>query len=270
MDDVRLGQLFRAARIRRGWRQVDVATRAGVSQTAVSKVERGQLATLSLREVRTIAIRLEIQLDLTARWRGGEGARLLSARHGAMAEEVARRWPALGWVLRPEVSFSIWGERGVIDVLAWQPQHRAILVVELKTQLLDVGELLATLDRKRRLAPRVATELGWRDGSVSSCVLFLESRTNRRRLAQHAAVLRAALPADGRALRPWLVRPSEPIHALAFLPDSPAVTARFGSRGVQRVRMRPSTSIPPASCGAGRAKPPFAVIAQPELGQDRT
>jgi hypothetical protein len=142
-------------------------------------------------------------------------------------------------VLRPEVSFSIWGERGVLDVLAWHVEQRALLVVELKTELIDIGELLATLDRKRRLAPLVAKDLGWLSDSASTCVLLPDHRTNHRRLAQHAAVLRAALPADGRGLRRWLAHPAGPIHALAFLPDSPATTTGNESRGTQRVRARP-------------------------------
>ena len=48
------------------------------------------------------------------------------------------------WVVRPEVSFSIYGERGVIDVLAWHPARRAILVIELKTELVDINELMGT------------------------------------------------------------------------------------------------------------------------------
>jgi transcriptional regulator with XRE-family HTH domain len=236
MDDMRLGQLLRAARIRRGWRQCDVAARAGVSQQTVSRLERGMVAACRVEDVRRVASILEIQLEFHARWRGGEGARLISAQHSAMAEDASNRLPRFGWVVRPEVSFSIWGERGVIDLLAWHPQHAALLVVELKTELVDVGEMLGTLDRKRRLAREVARDYGWTPRSVSACVLLLQSRTNRRHVAQHAAVLRAALPADGRALRGWLAHPSEAIAALAFLPNPPSVSTRPGSGGLRRVR----------------------------------
>jgi hypothetical protein len=189
-----------------------------------------------LRDLRRLAAALEIQLDVQARWRGGEGSRLIAARHSAMAEEVARLLSRLGWELRPEVSFSVWGERGVIDSLAWHAAYRALLVIELKTELVDVGEMLGTLDRKRRLAPLVAKDLGWSPATISSCVFVRDDRTNRRHVAQHAAVLRAALPGDGRALRGWLGRPAAAIQALAFLTDSRAVTLRPGSRGVRRVR----------------------------------
>ena len=66
--------------------------------------------------------------------------------------------------MQPEVSCSIWGERGSIDLLAWQPRRRALLVIEVKTEITDVGATLATLDRKRRLAPAIVRELeGWTD-----------------------------------------------------------------------------------------------------------
>jgi transcriptional regulator with XRE-family HTH domain len=156
MDDVRLGQLFRAARIRRGWRQEDVAMRAGISRQTVSRLERGEMGGCTLVSLRGLAKVLDIQLDLVARWRGAEGARLISQRHGALAESVTQALRSDGWDVRPEVSFSIYGERGVIDLLAWRSSERALLVIELKTEIVDVGEMLGTLDRKARLATKVA------------------------------------------------------------------------------------------------------------------
>jgi len=66
-----------------------------------------------------------------------------SSRHAFLAESVvdALRRDSPEWQVFPEVSFSIWGERGVIDLLAWHPGRRALLVIELKTELVDVGEL---------------------------------------------------------------------------------------------------------------------------------
>src|SRR5688572_26850879 len=62
------------------------------------------------------------------RWQGGDLGRLLSARHSAMHEAMAQFLLALGsWVGEPEVSFSVYGERGVIDVLAWHPSSRTVL-----------------------------------------------------------------------------------------------------------------------------------------------
>ena len=62
------------------------------------------------------------------------------------------------------MSFSIGRERGVIDSLAVHAASRASLVIELKTEIVDVNELIATFDRKARLAQRIATERGWGSG----------------------------------------------------------------------------------------------------------
>ena len=46
-----------------------------------------------------------------------------------MHEIVARYFLGLpAWIVEPEVSFSIYGERGVIDILAWHPTSRILLL----------------------------------------------------------------------------------------------------------------------------------------------
>lgn len=247
MDDLRLGSLFRAVRIRRGWRQAEVADRARVGTSSVSRLERGQLGRCSLDLVRRVASVLEIRIDLTGRWRGADGDRVLSGRHSQLSDIATRMLSVVGWDPRLEVSFSIYGERGFIDLLAWHAADRALLVIEIKTEIVDVGELLGTLDRKRRLASQVAKGLGWEPASVSACVLLAENRTNHRRVADHAAILRAALPADGRTLRAWLRRPRGSLAALAFLPFPLSLATRPGGRGLKRVRRRPARATRPDS-----------------------
>ena len=105
---------------------------------------------------------------------------MLNARHSALHELVARAFRSglPDWVLAPEVSFSIWGERGVIDILAWHPSQRAILVTELKTDIADANEMVGTVDRKRRLAARVARERGWDPVTISVWVIVSGVSTN--------------------------------------------------------------------------------------------
>jgi transcriptional regulator with XRE-family HTH domain len=43
MDNVRLGNSYRALRLRRRWRQLDLAAAAGLSREKVSRIERGIL-----------------------------------------------------------------------------------------------------------------------------------------------------------------------------------------------------------------------------------
>ena len=67
---------------------------------------------------------------------------------------------ALGWEVAVEVSFSRFGERGSIDVLAFYPIRRALLVSELKS-VTDMQAMLGGLDRKGRLGPAIARDRDW-------------------------------------------------------------------------------------------------------------
>lgn len=219
MDSMqRCGATFRAVRIKRGWRQVEVATRARVHRSVVSAVERGHLEQLSIGTLLEIARVLEIQITFGTRWRAGELDRLISGRHSRLHEAVAA-WFATtlpDWILAPEVSFSIFGERGIIDILAWHPGRRALLVIELKTDLADVNELIGSMDRRRRLAWDIAKDRGWEPLSVSTWVLVAGGRTNRARISAHRTLLRTAFPVDGRTVVGWLRRPDREVHALSL------------------------------------------------------
>jgi hypothetical protein len=167
---------------------------------------------------------------------GGELDRLLDSAHAALGGAVTESLRRNGWEVRPEVSFSRWGERGVIDLLAWHPQTKTLLVIELKTAVVDLQELLGGVDRKVRLAPEIVRDFGWRPASVAVAVIVANGRTNRRRVQENASLIRAALPSDGRQLRHWLRAPLGPLRALAIWPKLPAMT---GTRGpaVRRVRV---------------------------------
>ncbi len=239
MNDAQVGRALRAVRIRKGWRQEDVARGAGVSRDAVSRAERGLLGGMTLARIRAIGEAIGVTLDVTARWQGGELDRLLGRRHSALHDQVAARFADMGgWTIAPEVTFSIYGERGAIDILAWHAATRTLLVIELKTELVDVQELLSTLDRKRRLAPQIARDRGWHPAVVATWVILTGSRTNRRRVAVHRNVLRAALPVDGRTMGDWLRHPSGPVAALSLWPDSDEVRVKGTIAPTRRVRAK--------------------------------
>jgi transcriptional regulator with XRE-family HTH domain len=236
MDDARVGAAFRAVRVRRGWRQQDVANRAGMSQSLVSMIERGHLEGVTFQTLRAVASVLDIRIDVVARWRGGELDRLLNSRHSALGNAVAAWLRQLGWELAPEVSFAIAGERGWIDLLAWHPPTRTLLVIELKTEIVDFQDLLGVVDRKTRLASRIARDRGWIALTVATWVVVAEGPTNRRRIAAHQALLRTALPDDGRLMRGWLHAPSRRVAALSFFSTSTGGDARASFSSRKRVR----------------------------------
>ncbi len=173
---------------------------------------------MTLGSILAVAEALELRVDVVARWRGSELDRLVDASHSAMYEELARRLGRLpAWVFEPEVSFAVFGERGVIDILAWHAGTRSLLIIELKTLLVDIGDLLRTMGSRRRLASEIVAERGWQPLSVSLWVVLGATMTNRRRVADHFAILRRAFPDDGRAMNRWLRAPAGSIAALSFV-----------------------------------------------------
>lgn len=231
MDDGRIGLVLRKLRLRHAWSQAEVARRAGISDASYSEIERGHIGRVGIGRLRRVAAVLEVQLSFEARWRGASLERLLSARHAAMTERVARLLVDAGWDVKPEVSFSHFGERGVVDLVARHEHAGQLLLVELKTEIVDVNNLLATTNRRHRLAGVLAESCGWDYRRLSQWIVVLLSRTNQRRLADHRTAIRAAFPVDGRAVRGWIAHPGEPIAAFWFLPDSdPRSAWRVGSR----------------------------------------
>jgi hypothetical protein len=136
----------------------------------------------------------------------------------------------------------------VIDILAFHPGRRALLVIELKTQLVDMHELLGQVDRYRRLARRIARERGWNADTVGVWVVMRETMTNRRRVGAHASVLRVALPDDGQAARRWLRDPVGGLAALSFLSDVHGQTVR--GEATTRRRVRAAAEAPPERGGS--------------------
>jgi hypothetical protein len=203
----------------------------------VSRIERGHLRPLSVDAILRVAEALEIRIDWSPRWRGGDLDRMLNAGHAAMHNSVARRFRRLPWLMAPEVTFSIYGERGTIDILAFHPPTGALVVIELKTELVDVQDLIGSFDRYRRLAANVARDRGWIARSVSCWVVFRDTPTNRRRVSAHADVLRASYPDDGRTMRRWLWAPVGSVAGLSFIADGTSRSSgSASSSGVRRVR----------------------------------
>jgi hypothetical protein len=145
--------------------------------------------------------------------------------------------------MAPEASFSVFGERGVIDILAFHRPTATLLIIELKTAIVDVNELVGTLDRKRRLARKIATERGWHATTVSCWVIVAAGRTNRRRIEAHRTMLRVAFPEDGRRVRGWLRRPVGSVAAMSMWPSADGRGTRTGRATHkpprQRVGVRP-------------------------------
>ena len=234
MDDRTVGLVLRALRRRRGWTQRELAGGAGASQSVVSRVERGHLDGASLAAVRRLFAELEARAEIGVRWRGAELERLLDEDHAAVVAAVARVLEAFGWTVWLEVTYSEYGERGSIDILATKAAERAVLIGEVKTDLPSAEQVGRKTDEKARLGPRlVERREGWRPEHVARIVVMPESAALRKRFEQ-TPILTRLFPAEGRHVRRWLRRPSGNLAGRWFLSG---IAVGHRSR-VQRPRTR--------------------------------
>lgn len=226
----------------------------------MSLLELGRAGELRLDAIERIGRALEARVIVRVDWRGEAIDRLLDSAHAALVDDTVRRLGRAGWIVETEVSFEIRGERGSIDVLAWHPVERVLLVVEVKSAFGDLQATLMVLDRKVRLAPVVARRFGWEVISVGRLLVVGEGRTARRVVDAHAALFRTAFPLRGRAAARWLAAPTRARFS-GLLFSSPARRVRLtGRQRVRRAMVGTSArtaakgpSSPAAAAGAAEA-----------------
>lgn len=257
MDDHRLGRTIRVLRQRRGWRQVDLAARSQASQSAISEIERGRSDRYTVATIRRVLRALDATCHMDVVWGGrGDLDRLLDADHARIVQVWAQRHRAAGWDVWPEASYSIYGERGRIDLLAFHPASATLEVTEVKTGLWDVQETIGVLDAKVRLAPRIAAQRGWRPRRVVPVVVLMDGSTVRRRVAEHAALF-AMLDVRGSSVRPFIRDPRRAGSGLlAFVPLPRTNHVGLRRAGQQRVRVsRQAVSVDAGRSDSGTPRP---------------
>ena len=108
-----------------------------------------------------------------------------------------------------------------------------LLVIELKTGLVDAQALIGSVDVTARLARQVAAQFGWHVSSVVPASIFTEDRTTRRRLADLGSLF-DRFDLRGRAAISWLRMPSGTPSGLLWITD--LTNARVIRISGQRVR----------------------------------
>ena len=236
MDTVRFGRQFRALRLRQDLRQLDVGRLARLSRPVISRIDRGLIGNVQLDELDRAARALGARLDIRLRWNGEQLDRLLDEGHSRLVDLVILMLRASGWDVAVEVSYSIWGERGSIDVLAYHRATGIVLVVEVKSIVPDSQATLHGLDRKTRLAAQIAGERGRECRSVARLLVIGDSATSRRRIALLAATYALTFPMRGVAVRRWIRKPDRAIAGILFLSYAPDGRGNSPPDSRQRVR----------------------------------
>jgi len=110
---------------------------------------------------------------------------------------VQRRLEAAGWLVQREVEVVHARSHGWIDVLAFQPATGILLVIEVKTEIHDLGRIERTLGWYGREAWPAARRLGWRLRIARPWLLVLASEVNEERIRDNRALLAQSFPSRG-------------------------------------------------------------------------
>jgi transcriptional regulator with XRE-family HTH domain len=183
MQFVGTGRMLRMVRLRKGWSQSDVAARAKLSAASVGRHENGIVGSIVALERHAGALTLRLELRMVGR--AGELARLADEEHAAIVEALATWLRAGGFEVEIEATFSEWGERGRIDLLAFDPLTGTLLIVEVKSLLLDLQDLFGALDVKQRLAAKIASRRGWVVKRTVIMLAVADTAANREIVRSH-------------------------------------------------------------------------------------
>ena len=190
-----------------------------MSRSVVDRIELGQSGRVAFEDLENLARALDGQLGLDFRWRGEQLDRLIDERHTAIVDRAVSIYRQAQWDVAVEATFSIFGERGSIDVFAHHPVADVVAVNEIKASIGEAGNTVIGVDRKARLAPRIAAARGWGCRGVARFLIVAEGSTSRDRVNRHTGTFRTAFPAGTRECMAWIREPvGPPPSGIVFLP----------------------------------------------------
>jgi transcriptional regulator with XRE-family HTH domain len=209
----RLGADVRTARRRHRLTQARLGARVGLSQSAISRAERGLGGGLTLDAWQRIAIAVGITLRVNLQ--RDPLAETVDAGHLGIQELVlrlGRRSGAAGLVELPTKPAEPWRS---IDVALVDDAHRRLTVVECWNTIGDVGGAARTSTRKLAEAEDIATAR-WGERSHATGLVWVVRATARNRalVARYPEVFASRFPGSStrwvRALTDGEEPPAEP------------------------------------------------------------
>src|SRR5690349_15986989 len=230
MDPARLASDVRLLRHQRRWSQRRLAAEARVSRWSVTTIESGRPGAVRIDVARDVVAALGGHLSFRVLYRGETLDRLRDRAHAQLVESLVRILRDLDWEVATEVSFNHFGDRGSVDIMAFHPPTHTLLVIEVKTVVPEIGGMLATLDRKVRLATDIARSRGWVPRTVARLLVLPETRTARRRVAEHDATFGTAFPKRNVDVNAWLRDPWGSVSGLLFLSTACGASRRHAQR----------------------------------------
>jgi transcriptional regulator with XRE-family HTH domain len=197
---LQLGVAVRESRRARRWTQRRLATDVGLAQSHVARIETGRVPDVTLRTAARLLEAAGGRLDVRFVGAVRTGATTQRDRaHASCVAYVARRLETAGFQVATEVEIGEGRWRTFADLLAFHPRERVLLVIEVKAEIHDVGEIDRQIGIAERGAWPAAHLRGWRPRAVVPVLLLLATRENDRRLADNRAYFDRSYPLRARA-----------------------------------------------------------------------
>jgi transcriptional regulator with XRE-family HTH domain len=204
---VRLGIGAKGARLSASLRQTDVSRQAGISQSFLSRMERGHGQQASLETWASVAAATGHQLAaFIERVPGTTLPR--DYEHLKRQQLVISTARAGGWTATVEQAIDAdWDRPRSIDVVLTRAARGETAVVEVWNLVDDVGAAFRGLDAK---VARITRQQG---AATSGLMVIRGTRRNRALVRDFKALFRAQFPASSAAWLATLTAPDKPMPA---------------------------------------------------------
>ena len=205
---VLVGTIIRDGREVRGLTKSALAERVGISRQMVGSVERGD-ANPSLETIARLLDGTGVDIDLVVRGSVRIGPRRQGdAAHARCSPHVQRRFESEGWLTAREVRIEQGRYVGWIDLLAFHPPTGTLLIIEIKTEIHDFGDIERSMDWYARGAWDAARRLGWRPKRVGSWLLVLATGAAEERIVANRQAIESAFPLRADAMTTLVADPA--------------------------------------------------------------
>lgn len=194
----RLGGQVKAMRLRRGWSQQDLATRADVGRTVIGRAERA-VGTVELETLERIALALGV--PLTVGFARDSMDEATDAGHLALQEIVLRHGRAGGFTGQFELPTRPNEPWRSIDVVLGCEPRQLVIAIECWNTFGDLGAATRSSRRKAAEVQQLATGRWGPDGRSGLVWVVRETARNRALVARYPEVFAATFTGSSRR---WL------------------------------------------------------------------
>lgn len=176
----------------------ELSRTCGVSRTSLSAFETGDRM-LAPEEIDRVAANLGVTIAVTVATRTGTAVTGSGgAAHAICIGAVQRVFEAAGLATATEEPITFNGTERWIDLLAFDARIRRLVIVEVKTELRDVGELQRQLRRYELAAIQAAMRHDWRPESVQIMIILLQTTAAEEAVGINRHLLARIAPMRGR------------------------------------------------------------------------